>query len=47
MDPEEILLEATIYHISRPFLALLDYVSGAHEIEIFRRPSVRPCRNYL
>ncbi len=28
-----------IHHISRPFLALLDYVSRAHEITI--RPSVR------
>ncbi len=40
-----------IHHISRPFLALLDYVSRAHEIAIclssVRRPSVRPCRNYL
>ncbi len=37
--------KVTIHHISRPFLALLDYVSRAHEIEIRPssvRPSVRP-----
>ncbi len=36
--------KVAIHHISRPFLALLDYVSRAHEIAICLssvRPSVR------
>ncbi len=47
--------KVAIHHISRPCLALLDYVSRAHEIAICPssvvrpsvRPPVRPCRNYL